>query len=593
MKRLEVNYQEQSELYYHDRRIEKPSWIQQFFILCSGADKNILLQCRTEWNKYSGIGATIFFTGLLAALSGGYALYTIFRGDANAMTYALIFGLIWGFVIFNLDRFIVSSIRKEGNIQKEILQAAPRFILSIIISIVIAKPIEVRIFESRIEQQILEDKRRKLEDEKLSIDKLNDLTKLENTITNQNTELRRLDSLRQGDPTNDDFKKLLEDRNLALQDLNNTLKANNPKISDYNFKISQIKENPANYREIKDTLGIVIDRKLTAEANKTISDLSYSRNILINEIKVKQKRIEDLDAEIQKARNDYKALMAHRVNEKQAEIEKLKQKKAQADSVAKVQFDESVNIKKISYTNNFITQLEAMGNLTASNSTMAWTSRMIMLLFIVIETAPILVKLLSKRGPYDEILDRIEYEHYINEKELISRWNSKINELLEKAREAAKLEGDIFMQVEKQRLEHELKNNQKILDYLAQKQEHLAKIAIDKWYQDELAKISSQPINQSNIYLTPKLEDILWKQIGTTDKIEYCFRDGAGSDNDLLYFENEQMTKGKWNFLSSNKDEIKIDLPNISLEYLITELSSDTLKLKEKGTNNIIELKRV
>lgn len=584
----------QSEVNYQDRRIEKPSWIQQFFILCSGADKNILFQCRTEWNKYSGIGATIFFTGLLASLSGGYALYTIFRGEANAMTYALIFGLTWGFVILNLDRFIVSSIRKEGNIQKEILQATPRFILAIIISIVIAKPLEVRIFESRIEQQILEDKRRKLEDEKLSIDKLNDLTKLENTITNLNTELRTLDSLRQGDPTNDDFKKLLEDRNLALQDLNNVSKSNNPKISDYNFKISQVKGNPANYREIKDTQGVVIDRKLITEANKTISDLSYSRNILINEIKVKQKRVEDLDAEIQKARNDYKALMAQKVNEKQAEIEQLKQTKAQADSVAKIQFDESVKIKERSYTNNFITQLEAMGNLTASNSTMAWTSRMIMLLFIVIETAPILVKLLSKRGPYDEILDRVEYEHYINEKELISRWNSKINELLEKARETAKLEGDIFMQVEKQRLEHELKNNQKILDYLAQKQEHLAKIAIDKWYQDELAKTSSQPINQSISHSTPKLEDNFWRQIGATDKIEYCFRNGAVSDNELLYFENEQMTKGKWNFLSSNKDEIKIDLPpNISREYLITELTSDSLKLKEKGTNDTIELQKV
>lgn len=583
----------QSEVNYQDRRIEKPSWIQQFFILCSGADKNILFQCRTEWNKYSGIGATIFFTGLLASLSGGYALYTIFRGEANAMTYALIFGLTWGFVILNLDRFIVSSIRKEGNIQKEILQAAPRFILAIIISIVIAKPLEVRIFESRIEQQILEDKRSKLEDEKLSIDKLNDLTKLENTITNQNTELGTLDSLRQGDPTNDDFKKLLGDRNLALQDLNNVSKSNNPKISDYNFKISQVKGNPANYREIKDTLGVVIDRKLITEANKTISDLSYSRNILINEIKGKQKRVEDLDAEIQKARNDYKALMAQRVNEKQAEIEQSKQTKAQADSVAKIQFDESVKIKERSYTNNFITQLEAMGNLTASNSTMAWTSWMIMLLFIVIETAPILVKLLSKRGPYDEILDRVEYEHYINEKELISRWNSKINELLEKARETAKLEGDTFMQVEKQRLEHELKNNQKILDDLAQKQEHLAKIAIDKWYQDELAKTSSQPINQSNSHSTPKLEDNFWKQIGATDKIEYCFRNGAVSDNELLYFENEQMTKGKWNFLSSNKDEIKIDLPNISLEYLITELTSDSLKLKEKGTNDTIELQKV
>lgn len=578
---------------YQFKPMRKASWIQRFFFICSGADKEILTQCPTEWNKYSGIGATIFFTGLLASISGGYALFTIFRDEANAMTYALIFGLTWGFVILNLDRFIVSSIRKEGNIQKELLQATPRFILAIVISIVIAKPLEVRIFESRIEQQILEDKRSKLEDEKLTIDKLNDLTKLENSITNQNTELGTLDSLRQGDPTNDDFRKLLGDRNVALQELNNVSKSNNPKISDYNFKISQVKGNTANYREIIDTLGVVIDRKLITEANKTISDLSYSRNVLINEIKGKQKRVEDLDAEIQKARNDYKAVMAQRVNAMQAQIEQSKQTKAQADSVAKIQFDESVKIKERSYTNNFITQLEAMGNLTASNSTMARTSWMLMLLFIVIETAPILVKLLSKRGPYDEILDRVEYEHYINEKELISRWNSKINELLEKARETAKLEGDTFMQVEKQRLEYELKNNQKILDDLAQKQEHLAKIAIDKWYQDELAKTSSQSIYQSDFNRIPKIEDNFWKQIGARDKIEYCFRNGAVSDNELLYFQNEQMIKGKWNFLSSNKDEIKIDLPDISIEYLITELTLDSLKLKEKGTNDTIELQKV
>jgi hypothetical protein len=234
-----------------------------------------------------------------------------------------------------------------------------------------------------------------------------------------------------------------------------------------------------------------------------------------------------------------------------------------------------------------------MGNLTASNSTMAWTSWMIMLLFIVIETAPILVKLLSKRGPYDEILDRVEYEHYINEKELISRWNSKINELLEKSRETAKLEGDTFMKVEKQRLDHELRNNQKILDDLAQKQEHLAKIAIDKWYQDELAKSNSQPITQSNKIIVPKLEDYFWKQEGSADKIEYFFRNGSVSNNELLYFENEQITKGKWNFVSTAKDEIKIELPDISIEYLITELTSYSLKLKEKGTNDIIELKKV
>lgn len=577
---------------YQPNKIRKPSWIQRFFILCSGADKDILYQCSTEWNKYAGIGGTIFFTGLLASLSGGYALYTIFRGDTTAFLYAILFGITWGFVIFNLDRFIVSSIKKEGNIQKEILQATPRFILAIIISIVIAKPLEVRIFESRIEQQILEDKIQKLVDEKLSLDKLNNLTTLKNTIESQNNELGILDSLRQGDPTNDDFKKLLNERNVALQELNNVSKVNNPKISDYNSKINQVKLDPNNYKEIKDSLGNIIDRKLISEANKSIRDLSASRNVLLNEIKIKQKRVEDADAEIQKSRNDYKALMAQRVNEKQAEIGQTRTNKAKADSLFNTQFDESLKIKERSYNNNFITQLEALGNLTSSNTTMALTSLMIMLLFIVMETAPILVKLLSKRGPYDDILDRVEYEHYINEKELISRWNTKINELLDKAREAAKLEGDTFIQVEKQRLDHELRTNQNILADLAQKQENLAKIAIEKWYQEEIIKANSNhSINIQRV--KPKIEDSFWRQVGASDKIEYFFRNGSLSNNELLYLENEQLTKGKWQFISLNKNEISIELPNIKVDYLITELSEKTLKLKEKGTPEIIELERI
>lgn len=178
-----------------------------FLIFCSGADQGMISQCpKSEANKYASIGATVFLTGFLAAISSGYALYTIFRGEEYAIWAAIGFGLVWATVIFNLDRYIVSSLRKEGNWKKELLYATPRFIIAILISLVIAKPLEVRIFASRIEQQILEDKRQKLEDEKLSIDKLNDLTKLENIMQGQTSELGTLDSLRQGDPTNEDFK---------------------------------------------------------------------------------------------------------------------------------------------------------------------------------------------------------------------------------------------------------------------------------------------------------------------------------------------------------------------------------------------------
>lgn len=129
--------------------------IQRFFILCSGADTAILTSCSSgEQNKYAGIGATVFFTSVMAFIASGYALYTVFD---NAYT-ALFFGLIWGLLIFNLDRFIVSTIKKQNSFKSELLQAAPRILLAIIIAVVISKPLEMKIFEKEINQVLLEQK---------------------------------------------------------------------------------------------------------------------------------------------------------------------------------------------------------------------------------------------------------------------------------------------------------------------------------------------------------------------------------------------------------------------------------------------------
>ncbi len=129
--------------------------LKDFFILCSGADANLLKTCSSgEQNKYAGIGATVFFTALMAFIAAGYALYTVFD---NVYT-AIFFGLIWGLLIFNLDRFIVSTIKKRNSFQNEILQATPRIILAVIIAVVISKPLEMKIFEKEINQVLLEQK---------------------------------------------------------------------------------------------------------------------------------------------------------------------------------------------------------------------------------------------------------------------------------------------------------------------------------------------------------------------------------------------------------------------------------------------------
>lgn len=129
--------------------------LKQFFIICSGADTDILDQCsKGEQNKYAGIGATVFFTAVMAFIAGSFALYTVF----DNLYSSVFFGLIWGLLIFNLDRFIVSTIKKRDHFIDEIIQASPRIVLAIIIAIVISKPLELKIFEKEINQVLLEQK---------------------------------------------------------------------------------------------------------------------------------------------------------------------------------------------------------------------------------------------------------------------------------------------------------------------------------------------------------------------------------------------------------------------------------------------------
>ena len=124
--------------------------VTRFFWFCSGAHVDTLKKYPIEHNKYVGIGATIFFTALFASLSGGYAMYFVFSGNAFAVGFAILFGLIWGTAIFNMDRYIVSSINKEGTTNQQILQASPRILLAIMIGIVISRPIELKIFDKEI-----------------------------------------------------------------------------------------------------------------------------------------------------------------------------------------------------------------------------------------------------------------------------------------------------------------------------------------------------------------------------------------------------------------------------------------------------------
>jgi hypothetical protein len=126
----------------------------RFFWFCSGAHQATLKKYPIEHNKYVGIGATIFFTALFASLSGGYAMYFVFSGSSFAVGFAILFGIIWGLAIFNMDRYIVGSINKQGTTNQQLLQASPRILLAIMIGVVISRPLELKIFDKEIRAKL-------------------------------------------------------------------------------------------------------------------------------------------------------------------------------------------------------------------------------------------------------------------------------------------------------------------------------------------------------------------------------------------------------------------------------------------------------
>ena len=131
-------------------------WVNEFLWICSGVNRKLLRLCPTEYAKYAGIGGTIFFTALMAMLSGGYAMYFVFENVATAIA----FGIFWGMLIFNLDRFIVNTMYSDGKVTiswREFYCGLPRIIMAIFLGIVISTPLEMKIFEDRINSQLVQD----------------------------------------------------------------------------------------------------------------------------------------------------------------------------------------------------------------------------------------------------------------------------------------------------------------------------------------------------------------------------------------------------------------------------------------------------
>lgn len=143
--------------------------IRHFLWFCAGADRQILQHCpQSERIKEEGIGGVVFATALLAFFSSAYAFYIIFVPrlgyaaekaqtviDQDTFIKAVLAGLIWACIIFNLDRLIVSSGGNDNSDgAKKFLKAVPRLLMAMIIGFTLSKPLEIKVMQSEIQAEL-------------------------------------------------------------------------------------------------------------------------------------------------------------------------------------------------------------------------------------------------------------------------------------------------------------------------------------------------------------------------------------------------------------------------------------------------------
>lgn len=355
--------------------------LKRFFILCSGADRELLDSCSEgEQTKYVGIGATVFFTAVMAFLASAYALFTVFDNPY----YAIAFGVVWALLIFNLDRFIVSTIRKRDNLGAEFLQATPRIILAMIIAVVISKPLEIKIFEKEINTVLLKEKN-------------------EMAIANKNQ-------------VTNYFKGDVAKNQSEIDSIKSSIKAKEKQVSD-------------------------LYQSYITEAEGTTGTKKMGKGPIYKE----KREAHDLAL---RQLDSLKASSAKTIAEKEARAKTL-----QADLDKKVADTKPI----IDGFDGLMARINALGKLP-------WLpSFFIMLLFLAIETSPIIAKMLSPKGEYDFKLE----DNEVALKTLIEQNNHQRN--LQKQTDA-----DIY-----NRVYADIREEKELFDYKRKKAKELLELQAD------------------------------------------------------------------------------------------------------------------
>lgn len=437
--------------------------------IISGSEISILKECKTDYNRHANIGLAIFVTTLIAVFAGSLAGFEF--GNHKFGT-AILFGLLWGLMVFTIDRNMVLTLKKDPSKtrQKLLLPILYRMFLSALIAFFIAIPLELWIFKENIKKQIRIDNdaeiihQRKVETEKFGIEDL------KSDLDSYNYQSSRLDSiLGEEEPALNyqNYTGVKNEMNTAYQEYTLFLREFNRIVK---YRKSLWEQVP----EYQDTVlnRIVKDKKTTEYYDwyKLWKQTKPGNGKMTIQLNGKNQTYNKLKEKVNSIKSEY---FKKRTNEKN-----------NYDSLLYIASNKlalnknSIEIKKASYEkfidsfDGFIIQWTALNNI--KNGWLIFFIWFIRLVFFVIEMLPTLAKVTTPVGSYDWAV----YYTEINKKSFLES-NRKLREKIEEIKSETEIE--IYKRKEKQRIEHDLILQKELLALISAKQIDITLEVLDDW----------------------------------------------------------------------------------------------------------------
>lgn len=133
------------------RRPRTPGSRARTLAILGGAEGEILDRVPGETPRFVQMFFVLAGTALVSAISMLFALTT---GVQAAIWLAVPLALVWALIIFNLDRFLTSTMTSTRSVWKLIGLAIPRVIMAAIIGFVVAEPLVLQIFHNDIAREV-------------------------------------------------------------------------------------------------------------------------------------------------------------------------------------------------------------------------------------------------------------------------------------------------------------------------------------------------------------------------------------------------------------------------------------------------------